>query len=254
MTVPQDTVPRAPSSPAPPPRRAGYGALRSVGLGVTALVVGAGVLSSVPEMVQRTAEQELAFPAGTTRLEVVAPVGQVVVREGEGLDPVISVEKTWSFDEPRVEMTAVDGVARVSLDCSSGILATRCSGEWDVVVPRGLAVSVTSSAGEVELEGVTGDVTVRNSVGDTRVSGAPRTLDLTSNVGSITARLSAPADRVVVRNNVGEVDLTLPPGHTWDVTTSSDVDEAVTRVPVSSASPYRVDVRTDVGSIRIDDE
>lgn len=252
--VPQDTVPRPPASQPERPWRPGYGPLRAVGAGITALLVGAGVVSGIPEMVQRDATESLGWPADTKRLEITAPVGSVNVIEDAALDAGITVGKQWAFVEPAVRLTSEDGVTRVVLDCSRSIVTARCAGDWDVVVPEGLPVTVTSNAGHVALTGVTGDVVVSNTVGETQLIGSPRTLEATSQVGSIVATLSAPADRVVLRNTVGEVDLTLPPGHTWAVTARSDVDDVVTGVPVSSSSPYVVDVRTELGSVRIDDE
>ena len=252
--VPQDTVPRPPAAAPERPWHPGYGPVRAVGVGITALLVGAGVVSGVPEMVQRDATESLGWQEGTTRLEVTAPVGSVNVIEDAGLDPGITVDKQWAFVEPEVRISSEDGVTRVVLDCSRKVVTTRCAADWDVVVPEGLAVTVTSSAGQVELTGVTGDVVVSNTVGETRVTGSPRTLEATSQVGSIVATLSAPARRVVLRNTVGEVDLTLPPGHTWAVTARSEVDDVVTDVSVSSTSEYVVDVRTELGSVRIDDE
>lgn len=252
--VPQDTVPRPPAAAPQRPWRQGYGPLRAVGAGITALLVGAGVVSGVPEMVQRDTTESLGWPEGTKRLEITAPVGSVHVIEDAGLDRGITVDKQWAFVEPEVTLSSEAGVTRVALDCSRRIVTARCAGDWDVVVPAGLDVTVTANAAQVALTGVTGDVVVSNTVGETRVTGSPRTLEATSQVGSIVATLTAPAHRVVLRNTVGEVDLTLPPGHTWAVTARSDVEDVVTDVPVSSSSEYVVDVRTELGSVRIDDE
>ena len=142
---------------------------------------------------------------------------------------------------------------RVSLECPTGAM-TRCSADWSVVVPPGVDVGVSTSAGDVELVGVTGDVTVTTSVGHVRLSGAPTTADLRSSVGGVTAVLSKPPDLLRVDSSVGDVDLTLPAGEAYAVRADGGMSEVSTDVRVDDASDYVVEVRTSVGSVRIDDE
>ncbi|WP_122262065.1 DUF4097 family beta strand repeat-containing protein [Ornithinimicrobium cerasi] len=254
VAPPQDTMPGRPAPPVPP-RRGGYGVLRAVGVGVTGLLVLGGVMSTAPEMVRRSAEVERAWPAGTTELQIEGHVGQVLVREGTGLDPVIVLEKTWSFREPELRMSTVDGVTRLALDCPVGP-AVRCAGDWSVVVPAGeeVAVTVDSSTGDVELDGVSGDVTVTSAVGDVRLTGSPGTADLRSSVGTVTALLTEPPDLLQVESSVGDIDVTLPPDYAYAVRTDADLPEVITDVRQDSGSSYVVDVRSGIGTIRIDDE
>lgn len=250
--VPQDTLP-APVAPAPEPPRGGYGVLRVLGVGVTGLLVLGSVLSLAPEMVQRSEDVELAWPEGATTIQIDGDAGDVLVRESSALGPVVALEQSWSFRQPELRTSTEDGVMRVSLECPTGVL-TRCSGDWSVVVPEGTAVGVSTSAGDVELVGVTGDVTVTTSVGHVRLSGAPTTADLRSSVGGVTAVLTEPADLLRVDSSVGDIDLTLPAGEAYDVRTDGGMSEVSTEVRVNAASDYKVDVRTSVGSVRIDDE
>lgn len=247
--VPQDTMPAPPA-----PQTGRYGVVRAAGVGLTALVVGVGLLASAPEMVRHVEEVDVTWPEGTTAIEVVGGAGDVVVREDGDVAPSISLRKSWSFREPAVDRTtSPEGVTRVALSCPAGPMM-RCHGDFSVVVPTGMDVTVRSSTGDVELAGVTGDVRVTSNVGDLRLDGAPPTADLRSSVGTVTAVLTKPPSLLRVESNVGDINLTLPRDEAYAVRSQSDISEVRTTVTEDSRSDYVVDVRTNVGTIRIDDD
>lgn len=219
----------------------------------TTVLVGAGVAAVGPELVRQTETVSFDWPAGTTRLEVTSAVGEVMVREDPSLTPSIELEKTWAFEVPSESIETSDGVTRVTLDCARAAI-TRCNGDWAVAVPPGTDVVVTTTAGDVDVEGVSGTLAVSNNVGDVRVSGTPTSVDLRSNVGSVVAELDAAPDLVRVRTNVGDVDVNLPPGQSYAVQTRSDVDEVDTTVEVDPDSDHVVDLQTDLGTIRVSDD
>ena len=128
----------------------------------------------------------------------------------------------------------------------------RCYGDFSLVVPEGMDITVRSSTGDVDLTGVTGPVTVQSSVGDVRLEGAPSEADLRSSVGQVTAVLGEPASMLSVQTAVGDIDLTLPGEVAYDVRSRSEVSDVVTTVRQDSRSEYVVDVSSNVGTITID--
>ena len=93
-----------------------------------------------------------------------------------------------------------------------------------------------------------------SAVGDVRLTGSPGTADLRSSVGTVTALLTEPPDLLQVESSVGDIDVTLPPNYEYAVRTDADLPEVITDVRQDSGSPYVIDVRAGIGTIRIDDE
>lgn len=242
------------SAPAPlttPTYHRRHRGFRLAGLAVVGLLVVAGTVSTVPEMVRDSVDETFPLPAGTVELDVRGDAGDVVVREvAEGRPTGITASKHWSFREPTAEVTTAGGVTSVSLDCAPGVVG-QCYADWTIAVPPGLKVVVRPSVGDVDVSGVTGDVTVNGSVGDVRVSGAPSSLDVTTSVGAVSATLREPAESVRLRSSVGDIELRLPEGVEYDVRATSPLDPATVEVPTSGQSEYDVDLTTSVGSITV---
>lgn len=220
--------------------------------GVALLTVGAAAMG-VPEMVRDSRVQSFAVPEGTRELRVVSDVGDVDVRGvPDGGATGLSADKHWSFREPEARQETVGAVTTVSLECPGIATFGQCYADWTVAVPEDLKVVVRSTVGDVDLEGLTGDLVVTSSVGQVTVAASPSSLDVTTSVGDVSAVLGEPADRVSVRTSVGDVDLTLPGGVAYDVQASS-LDPADVRVETSPGSEHEVTVESSVGSVLVAD-
>lgn len=250
--APQDVPPAPPPLPTPTYHRRHRG-LRVAGAAVVGLLVGAGAVATVPEMVRDADEQVITVPPDTVRLDLRGDVGDVDVRAAAGGEEArVTASKHWSFREPVARVTSQDGALSVSLDCPRvpSVLG-RCDADWEVVVPAGTDVVVRAGVGDVEVIGLTGEVAVHGSVGDVLVSGAPSSLDVATSVGEVDVVLDEPAESVRVRTSVGDVALRLPEGVTYDVRAASSLEPATVEVDSSSTSPYEVEVSTGVGSVLV---
>lgn len=254
---PPADVPSAPPS-APPPlpaptfhrRHRGF---RLAGLALVGLVVAAGAMSTVPEMVRDAEDEVLALPEGTVELDLRGDIGDVVVREvASGRPTGITAHKHWSFREPAVRVDTAGGVTSVSLACTAASVG-ECYADWTVAVPEGLKLVLRPGVGDVDVSGVTGEVAVHGSVGDVQVSGAPSSLEVTTSVGQVDALLREPAESVRLRSSVGDIELRLPEGVAYDVRATSPLDETTVEVQTSDESGYDVDVTTGVGSVLVTD-
>lgn len=257
--TPYRHVPRTRGTPATPPplptptyhrRHRGF---RVAGLAVVGLLVTAGAVSTVPEMVRDAEDEVFALPEGTAELHLRGDAGDVLVRGvADGQPTGITASKHWSFAEPTARVDTAGGVTSVFLDCTP-VPFGQCYADWAVAVPEGMKVVLRTSVGDVDVAGVTGDVTVDGSVGDVRVTGSPTTLEVTTSVGQVSAVLQEPAESVRLRSSVGDIDLRLPEGVTYDVRATSPLDPAAIGVETSDQSEYDVDVSTSVGSVVITD-
>lgn len=249
--MPQDRpvpLPAPPSTPRYDPRHRGVRVVGAVAVGVLTLGLSAG---TVPEMVRDSQTQTFEVPAGTRELRIVGDVGDVDVRGvAAGGATGISAEKHWSFREPRARAETSDGVTTVTMDCPGFPVLGQCYANWDVAVPEDLTVVVRTSVGDVAASGLAGVVVVHSAVGAVTVTGAPSSLDVSTSVGDVEAVLSSPAERVLVRSSVGDVQVTLPAGVTYDVEARS-MDPADVRVDTSPTSDYEVVVESSVGSVLV---
>lgn len=249
--VPPQDHPVQPPLPAPAYARR-HGPVRAVGGAAVALLVAGGVAATVPAMVEDAEHQVLTLPAGTAELVVLGDAGDVDVRAAApGEEPVVAATKHWSFREPTPVVTTTGDVTTVSLDCPSAAQLAQCYADWQVAVPAGMPVTVRASVGEVDVTGLTGDVTVDGSVGDVTVTGAPTSLRVTTSVGQIRATLAEPPASVELRTAVGDVELRLPDGATYDVRATATLDPAVVEVESDPASEHEVRVSSSVGSVLV---
>lgn len=240
-----------PTATPPPPPRTRYGVLRAVGAGVTGLLVLAGATSALPELVTSSQLRDLGWAPDTVELQVEGAVGEVRVREGG--DPSIMLTQTWAFHEPKTTVDSINGVTKVFMDCSNGFLR-RCNGDWDIIVPSGTKVVVRSSFGDIALRDLTGDVVVAGSVGDVDVTGAPASLDVQTSLGDVTAHLGEPAESVRVQTNIGDITVIVPDTVSYAVQARSELATPTPKVRQDPASPYTIDVSSDIGEIQVSNE
>ena len=228
-------------------------AVRVAAAGAVALVTVGAATMGVPDLVRDSDVQSFALPEGTRELRVVSDAGDVDVRGvAAGGQTGIDADKHWSFREPEVTLETVGAVTTVSMECRGIATLGQCYADWTVSVPEDLKVIVRSSVGDVDLAGLTGDLAVSSSVGAVTVAASPSSLDVATSVGDVSAVLGEPADRVSVRTSVGDVELTLPAGVTYDLRASS-LDPADVLVQTSSSSEHEVTVESSVGSILVTD-
>ncbi|AXH96833.1 DUF4097 family beta strand repeat-containing protein [Ornithinimicrobium avium] len=249
-TVPQDRVAPPPgptSAPRYDPRHRG---LRIGGAALVGLLGIGLAVSTVPEMVRDAEVQSFDLPAGTQELRIVGDVGDVDLRGvPEGGRTGISADKHWSFREPAARVESTGGITTVTMDCPEFAVG-QCYADWDVAVPSHVTVVVRTSVGDVDADGLTGDLAVHSSVGDIAVTGSPAVLEVSTSVGDVSATLGAPADRVTLRTSVGDVALTLPGGVAYDLK-AQGLDPADVRVETSPTSEHHVSVESDLGSVLV---
>lgn len=249
---PQDRGVLPPPSGAPryDPRHRPVRLAAAAGVGLLAVVLAA---AGLPDVVRDAEVQSFELPEGTRELRIVSATGDVDVRGvGAGEAASLSADKHWSFREPEASLERAGAVTTVSVDCPSFSMLGRCYADWTVAVPEDLKVVVRSTVGDVELAGLTGDLQVASTVGQVTVDASPASLDVATSVGDVSVVLGRPADVVAVRTSVGDVDLTLPGGVSYDVRASS-IDPADVLVDTSPASEHRVTVESSVGSILVAD-
>ncbi|WP_298888798.1 DUF4097 family beta strand repeat-containing protein [uncultured Serinicoccus sp.] len=232
--------------------RTPYPALRAVGGALTALLVVGGALSTAPAMMTQEGSQTSALPASMTRLVLLAPRGDVQVRElAAGEDPSVTATARWTLNRPEVRTSAANGTVQVEAPCTGSNLGV-CSQDLLVRVPAGTALEIDSAFGDVDVSS-TGEVQVDLTGGDISLSGAPPRAVVRSTLGDVIVQHTGeePPELLRVRTTLGDVDVELPGSQEYAVTTATSQGDRDVRVDEVQDAPSVIDVETTLGDIEI---
>jgi hypothetical protein len=205
--------------------------------------------------------------AGVRVIDLRHAHGEVELVRARGRQVAVTVDSRRGFLSGHDRSAALDGgTLRLRGSCDFLTLGT-CEEDYRVEVPRGVSVTVRTSAGEATARGLRGDLDLRSSAGPVRaVDVRGRAVELRSSAGPVSAtgvvaatlrlRSSAGpvsadrtrASRVIAQASAGPVDLELlrPP---LSVSATSTAGGVTVRVPDDG---YSVDAHTSAGEERVE--
>lgn len=190
---------------------------------VAALVAGvAAALGGVPVGGEERAPQRFD---GAERVVIENRTPGEVTVTGADTDAVevrAELNRSLLF-EPDESLDERGGEVRAEASCQAALMSA-CSVDYEVVVPEGTDVEVSTADGEVELVGldgavraetVSGPIEAEDLGGDVRLEAVSGPIDLTGASGSVEARsVSGPiemedveADRVIAESTSGPVEI-----------------------------------------------
>ena len=189
---------------------------------------------------------------------VTGRVTTLVIKGGSGSIDVtggnrgtIGVSEATSYGKtpPAVTHVISGTTLTLSYTCPAEFV---CAVSYDVQVPRGVAVQVSTAAGPITLTTLAGPVSAQTSAGlITAISLSSPTATLKSNAGGIDAMFAAAPSSVHASTNVGPISLTVPGSAAYQVSTHAYVGSSTVTVPKSAASPHVISASSDLGSITI---
>jgi len=275
MTHPLPTAPAAPAAPTlgGRPRTPA----RSIAIrGATAVLGGIVLLSGTGGVIgyfmQHDSTRTMVFSEPVTQVRVQADTGQVRISAGaRGQGSTVTSRAVSAFRTAEHHESVQDGVLQVSTGCrgSLALMGDSCSVDFDIVVPPGTAVNVTTSTGDVNVSGTGEAVNVRSDTGDVHVDKSGGLVRLASNTGDLSAeeltgeRVSATTDtgdielefdaapnQVEATSETGDLHVVVPrDGTLYQVQADSSLEEPQLDLPRSSASSRVISLRTDSGTI-----
>lgn len=229
-----------------------------------------GTATACADSSDDTKPDKHAFALTGERLTIDAADTKVVVRPADVKDVrVTRWIDAWTVlgSTPKATWSMTGHTLKLRMKCS-GTMAN-CSVRHEVLVPRGVAVTVTNGDGRVEASGFDTALTVSTGDGSVVVHDVSGALDLSSDDGKVEAtgvtsrevtarsgdgsvrlRFATVPDRVSATTQDGKVTVQLPDGHYRVSATSGDGKVSVT-VPRDSASDHRVAARSDDGSVTV---
>lgn len=162
------------------------------GTGTALAAALAGCSGLTPFVGKRLESTERVPVAGASSVEVVVDVGDVTVRSAERSDvraDVVKQSSSVGADLSNLEFRVERPGDRVRLRgvwTGSGGLSGRPSMDVDVTVPASLSVSrAATETGDVDVEGVAGDVSARSSTGDVTVRSVAGSASAETSTGDV---------------------------------------------------------------------
>ena len=173
--------------------------------------------------VSETTMTEIAADTPAT-LEIRSQVGEITVVTGpEGLIQIEAEKKARARSSSRseelrnaiqVRVDRQNGTARVVVDLPQTGPSENVSVDLHVRVPDRTSLDISNNVGEVSVQGVTGDIRVRNAVGSVVLKDVDVTqeADVQTDTGDVefSGRLPESQGRVLLRSGVGGIQARVP--------------------------------------------
>jgi hypothetical protein len=232
--------------------------------GCAAALAVSGCYADTGQLQHRARTYPVATPVHT--LVISNRVGDVQVTGGPG--PVSVTEQIrYRHRLPAATHALRAGTLTLTGNCP---VSQTCDVAYRVRVPPATTVKIEDLVGDIRLNGLTGQVTVRTNAGGIALrslSGAVQVTDhagsisgsdmssatavLSSYVGSIDASFSAAPATVAATTSIGSISLRLPPGVVYAVRASTTAGHIRVTVPRAGSSAHRITARTQTGSVSI---
>ncbi|MEV4093110.1 DUF4097 family beta strand repeat-containing protein [Streptosporangium saharense] len=200
---------------------------------------------------QRQSVTSYTVGGDLTALEAYTNAGDVVVTETGQREVRVTETRHWNGDEknsPKTEHPVADGTLTLRYDCQR---SSHCSVDYRIEIPKGLAVTLESTAGDLTLRALTGEVNATATSGDIEGNDlGAKNLVATTGAGDVEVRFAAVPTRVEVETGAGGATVRLPQGG-YNVTADTGVGEETVKVTNDPASPNVVSVRTGAGDAKV---
>ncbi|MEU3625536.1 hypothetical protein BS329_06350 [Amycolatopsis coloradensis] len=177
-----------------------------------------------------------------TAIRVDVPVGGVTLRVEDGAPVSLRREVTYTGRNPGKTHSVENGTLVLG-GCS------QCGVDYEVVVPRELAISGAIGTGEITLARAA-SVDLRGEVGDIKVRSSSGPVRLSTGTGDIEVGLAKPG-AVTADAQVGQVTIVVPDG-AYQVRAKSETGKVeTTGVRQDQASANVLDLKSGTGSVTV---
>jgi putative adhesin len=247
--------------------------LRVLAAIIAVVVVGFGITNVIGFFMLRTDQRTTLFQNPVTRVQVSNTDGNIVIRAGTAQRGATVISRRHnSFRKAAHSEVVNGGVLQVKGTCRGNvILPGQCSVDFEIIVPPGTAVDITSTTGDVSVTGTGATVRALTNTGDIRVSRAAGSIRLTTDTGDVTAGLlnggivtsrsntgdirlsfTAAPEGINATTDIGDVRVLVPDDSTaYQVTADVDLGDQHIEVPRDAGSQRIVQLATNTGDVRM---
>lgn len=265
------TLPAA-APPAPPaPGRPGPNGWLVIGgvFAVTLVVLGA--LSVAGWLGYRTEIQTQSYATPGLRTIVIdIDNGDVTVTPGAADTVDVTRRLHFAFERPTVDEHWDGQTLRATTGCRSRWIGPGCGVDYTLTVPEGVEVRARTSTGDISVRNILGELELSTSTGDISVTGARQalalhtrtgdidatgldseTVDASTNTGDVTLRFERAPSSVTAKASTGDIQVSVPGGQPYRIQADSRTGDIHIDVPRDDASRRVIEVRTGTGDIDI---
>jgi hypothetical protein len=198
-----------------------------------------------------TDEQSYEISEQVSALVVDGRAAAVTIETGEG--PVTVTEVYRYGDDRPATSHRLDGSTLRLTDTGCRNDELRCDVEFRIRVPSATTATVTAKAGAVKMNGLTGNVTVTTDAGAVEANGlAGDEVTITTQAGAASLEFAKAPKMVKASTQVGAVEVRLPGGTAYAVDVDTNVGPSDVSVQRDATSAHKVQVKTEVGAIRVE--
>jgi hypothetical protein len=223
--------------------------LAALALAAMPLIAGCDALGKVGAGAHNPAASSFTVPGRVTAVIIKGGSGSVDVTGTA--KSVVAVSQHLSYsNKPPVVSHALNGTTlTLSYTCPTQLV---CGVGYNVQVPRGTAVTVSTTAGSVTLTSLAGTLSARADAGlITAVDLRSAVAVFNSDAGGVVATFSAAPRSLSASTNVGPITLTVPGSAGYLVSTHTLVGSSTVTVHRSSSTAHSITARSDLGSISV---
>jgi Toastrack DUF4097 len=274
VPLPPPGAPDGPGRPAGPPKRTPKGFRFLWKLFAAVLVIGTLVWTPYQVVVLLAHEERVenqSFPAAAlTKLELDGTAGTVQITAADTDTVQVRAEISDGLRRTGESRRVVGDTLQLHSTCPN-IGSEWCRVDYDITMPRQLAVVVRHGDGQTSISGTTGPVDVQSDNGLLELTDLSGTIDvatdngrlegtgLTSSTvtartdnGRITLEFAVAPTTVRADTDNGRIEVVVPAdGATYRVDTSTDNGSRTVSVPPDPASARSITASTDNGSITV---
>jgi hypothetical protein len=188
--------------------------------------------------------------AGRVTTVVIDGGASSITVTGSGRGTVlVSQQASYSKTAPATSRRVAGTTLTLSYSCKAQLV---CGVEYDVQVPRGVAVRASTRAGAITLTSLGGDVSAQTDAGLITANDlSSATAELKSSAGGIIAAFSAAPGSVSASTNIGAISITVPRAASYQIHTRTFVGSSTVTVHKDPASAHVITASSDLGSITI---
>jgi len=184
-------------------------------------------------------------------LDVNVNAATVHIHTGSGTS--VTVEASTPSDQP-VESTQQGNTINVQEQGRSGLPMGDKNANVDITAPAGTDIQLKAGAGEIDINGINGQVNVNTGAGAINVNQSTLSgqSSLHTGVGAIKFNGSLdPTGSYRMDTGVGSVDVTLPANAAFDLTGDSNISNDFGSRTVGNASQPSLDLHSGLGKVSL---
>jgi hypothetical protein len=213
------------------------------------LLTGCDALGKVGAGAHYPPAQNFTVSARVTAVVIDGGSGSVDVTGSSRSTVSVSQQASYSKTPPAATHVLHGTTLTVSYTCPVQVV---CGVSYQVQVPLGVAVSVSTSAGAVTLTSLAGTVSASANAGlVTAVDLRSAVATLKSNAGGVVATFSVAPRSLTATTNVGPITLTVPGSAAYRLAAHTFVGTSTVTVHRSSSPAHSISASSDLGSISI---